>query len=72
MATMVKRELDVPINKTVFWTDSTAVLKYVTNFSIKKQWSTISNSNAFENGQSVTLKLEKFDNEHVVRQEGFS
>lgn len=31
MANMVRRELDFQINKTTFWTDSTAVLKYIAN-----------------------------------------
>lgn len=31
MANMVRKELNFQINKTVFWTDSTAVLKYIAN-----------------------------------------
>ena len=28
---MVRRELDIPIDRSYFWTDSTSVLKYIKN-----------------------------------------
>ena len=28
---LVKREMDIPVQKTVFWTDSSIVLQYINN-----------------------------------------
>ena len=32
---MIQRELEIPVNKTVFWTDSTTVLRYINNESAR-------------------------------------